>query len=61
MVAVKPYVCTCNDWQTRAVVSFFYKPLYIDTYSAEFIYLNFHPPEAVSRGRDPQLQVGDNY
>ena len=25
------------------------------------IYLNFHPLEVVSRYRDPQLQVGENY
>ena len=24
-------------------------------------YLNFHPPDAVSRYRDPQRQVGENY
>ena len=24
-------------------------------------YLNFHPPEVVSRYREPQLQVGENY
>ena len=26
-----------------------------------FIYLNFHPLEVVSRYRDLQLQVGENY
>ena len=25
------------------------------------IHLNFHPLEVVSRYRDPQLQVGENY
>ena len=29
--------------------------------SARLIYLNFHPLEDVSRYRDPQLQVGENY
>ena len=27
----------------------------------ELIYLNFHPLEVVSRYRDPQLQVAENY
>ena len=30
-------------------------------FPAELIYLNFHPLEVVSRYRDPQLQVGENY
>ena len=30
-------------------------------YPAELIYLNFHPLEVVSRYRDPQLQVSENY
>ena len=30
-------------------------------YPAKSIYLNFHPYEAVSRYRDPQLQVSENY
>ena len=29
--------------------------------SFHFPYLNFHPLEVVSRYRDPQLQVGENY
>ena len=28
---------------------------------AKLIYLNFHPLEVVSRYRDPQLQVAENY
>ena len=28
---------------------------------AKLIYLNFHPLEVVSRYRDPQLQVDENY
>ena len=28
---------------------------------AKLIYLNFHPLEIVSRYRDPQLQVSENY
>ena len=30
-------------------------------YSAKLIYYNFQPLEVVSRYRDPQLQVGENY
>ena len=30
-------------------------------YNAKFNHLNFHPFEVVSRYRDPQLQVGENY
>ena len=29
--------------------------------SADLNHLNSHPPEIVSRYRDPQLQVGENY
>ena len=29
--------------------------------NAAFYNLNFHPPEVVSRYRDPQIQVGENY
>ena len=34
---------------------------YINFYTDKYIYLNFHPLEAVSLYRDPQLQVGENY
>ena len=33
----------------------------INPYSAMLIYLNFRPLEGVSRYRDPQLQVAENY
>ena len=33
----------------------------VDPYHATVIYLNFHPLEVVSRYREPQLQVGENY
>ena len=36
-------------------------PVYANPYPAKLIYLNFQPLEAVSRYRDPQLQVGENY
>ena len=32
-----------------------------DPYPAKVNNLNFHPLEVVSRYRDPQLQVGENY
>ena len=35
--------------------------LYMDPFIANSCNLNFHPLEAVSRWRDPQLQVGENY
>ena len=34
------------------------QPFYLPTKSS---YLNFYPLEVVSRYRDPQLQVGENY
>ena len=33
----------------------------IDLYTAKIDNLNFHSLEVVSRHRDPQLQVGENY
>ena len=33
----------------------------VNTYHAMLIYLNFQPLEVVSRYRDPQLQVAENY
>ena len=33
----------------------------LDPYRAKLIYLNFPPLEVVSRYRDPQLQVAENY
>ena len=33
----------------------------INPHSAKVIYLNFHPLEVVSRYRDPQLEVVENY
>ena len=38
-----------------------YSGLGFNSYPAELIYLNFHPLEVVSRYRDPQLQVSENY
>ena len=33
----------------------------VNTLTAKFLNLNFHPLEVVSRLRDPQLQVDENY
>ena len=33
----------------------------INPFPAKLSYLNFHPLEVVSRYRDPQLQVGENF
>ena len=33
----------------------------MNPYPAKVIHLNFHPLEVVSRYRDPQLQVDENY
>ena len=33
----------------------------VNPYPAKLIYLNFQPLEVVSRYRDPQLQVAENY
>ena len=33
----------------------------VDPYPAKLIYLNFQPLEVVSRYRDPQPQVAENY
>ena len=33
----------------------------VNSYPAKLIYLNFHPLQVVSRYRDPQLQMGENY
>ena len=51
------------DWKiifncvtVKSTYSFEYHP-----HPAKLIYLNFHPLEVVSRYRDPQLQVAENY
>ena len=33
----------------------------VNPYHAKYIYLNFQPPEVVTRYRDPQPQVVENY
>ena len=33
----------------------------VNSYYVKLIYLNFQPPEVVSRYRDPQPQVVENY
>ena len=41
------------------VCPFFTQILTIE--ALRFFNLNFHPPEVMSRYRDPQLQAGENY
>ena len=43
----------------RVVVS--YRDHNLNALPAKLFNLNFHPPEVVSRWRDPQLQVSENY
>ena len=38
-----------------------FQPLRVNPYSAKLIFLNYQPLEAVSRYRNPQLQVAENY
>ena len=42
-------------------ISGFIRITAVDPYHAKLINLNFHPLEVVSRYRDPQLQVAENY
>ena len=35
--------------------------VYFNPLTAKLFYFNFHPLEVVSRWRDPQLQVSENY
>ena len=37
------------------------RPRLINSFHAKSSYFTFHPLEVVSRYRDPQLQVGDNF
>ena len=46
---------------TRRLISLQYRDALIKLFFAKFSNLNFHPLEVVSRYRDPQLQVGENY
>ena len=47
------YICA-QRWYKARFISF-------PCLSYPTFYLNFNPPEVVSRYRDPQLQVGENY
>ena len=47
-----PFNCYVFVWKLTA---------HLDPYPAKLIYLNFQPLEVVSRYRDPQLQVAENY
>ena len=43
------------------MVKQYFSVVRVDPYPANFIYLNFHPIEVVTRYRDPQPQVVENY
>ena len=45
----------------HGLCGFLWHTRHINPYPAKKIYLTFHPLEVVSRYRDPQLQVGENY
>ena len=66
------FVCTfygnCHDffynlqvWIILIEPFIFYWMHFINPLTAKLINLNFHPLEVVSRWRDPQLQVSENY
>ena len=46
-------------WPTAQIINFLIGGF--NPQSAKLNHLNFHPLEVVSRYRDPQLQVGENY
>ena len=48
-------------WFAVGIESGIVQSLNLTPYPAKLISLNFHPLEVVSRYRDPQLQVGENY
>ena len=51
--------CSC----VQQIKQIWYRFLYnkVNPYPAKLIYLNFHSLEVVSRYRNPQLQVAENY
>ena len=50
----------CCTWQTASVLMII-MIMVTRMLLLKKSYLNFHPIEVVSRYRDPQLQVGENY
>ena len=55
MIYTLDYLCVSSEKNLP-----FQYLIVLNPYPAELIYLNFHPPEVVSRYRDPQLQVPEN-
>ena len=51
LLELKGAICHSNEWQTGP----------FNPRSGKLNYLNFHPFEVVSRYRDQQLQVGEDY
>ena len=58
-LAKRLYACTL--FGTSCMLLFLVEILQIYTLTAKLFNLNFHPLEVVSRWRDPQLQVSENY
>ena len=56
LIICKQSFITLIHFFTFKLIHFTFNP-----FPAKFIYLNFHPVEVVSRYRNPQLQVGENY
>ena len=48
-------------WDYMNILAKSAKLILINPYPAKLGHFNFHPLEVVSRYRDPQLQVGENY
>ena len=53
---VRDLQCYNHTWFHMCLNVLFFNPL-----TAKLFNLNFHQPEVVSRWRDPQLQVSENY
>ena len=63
--SIAGFVLSLSRSSNAVIISFqpdvLWENSYFNPYPAKLIYLNFHPFEVVSRYRDPQLQVADNY
>ena len=63
MILVRDFCCDTLTFQLLLLIHLenVKVVVQINPYPAQLIYLNFHLLEVVSRYRDPQLQVGENY
>ena len=53
------YLCANKNWKKTNIIGT--DGSRVNPYPANLIYLNFQPLEVVSRYRNPQLQVDENY